>query len=106
MLKPPLIPSSCIEFLFYSLLHASRTGASISSLLLPAALAKCFDRCKFHLFIPIIRSDYMGTFARNNDASLQVRVSVLKKLSMSFHNPSSGAWVTMHPDEVFAAYIF
>jgi hypothetical protein len=82
----------------------STTGASIDSLVLPALLDTFIDRCKFHLFVPIFRSDYVGTFARDDAASLQATVSAIKKLAMSSRNPSSGAWVNLHPDEVFAAY--
>ena len=43
---------------------ASQTaGASIDSLSLPAALNKFLDPYKFHPFLPIFWSDYVGTFA-------------------------------------------
>ena len=63
------------------------------------------DCCKFHLFLSIFRSDYVDTFTCDDAAaSLQATVSVIKKMTMSFCNPFSGTCVTMHPDEVFAAY--
>jgi hypothetical protein len=86
------------------LVTTSPTGASIDSLSLSVSLDKFLDTCKFQLFVPIFRSDYVGTFTRNDAASLQATVAALKKLSMSSRHPTSGAWVTMQPDEVFAAY--
>ena len=83
---------------------ASPTGATVDSISLPISLEKFLDQCKFHLFIPIFRSDYVGTFARDDAASLQATVTALKKLAMSSRHPSSGAWINLHPDEVFAAY--
>ena len=59
----------------------SSTGASINSLLLPALLDKFIDCCKFHLiFLPFFRSDYVGTFARDDAASLQATVSAIKMI--------------------------
>jgi hypothetical protein len=82
----------------------SSTGVTIDSISLSAILDKFLDRCKFHLFLPIFRSDYVGTFARDDAASLQATISALKKITMNSRNSSSGAWVNLHPDEVFAAY--
>jgi hypothetical protein len=85
------------------LVTTSSLGVSVDSLSLPLLLDKFLDRCKFHLFVPIYRSDYVGTVARDDAASLQATIVALKKLSMSSRSPS-GAWINMHPDEVFAAY--
>lgn len=86
-----------------SVTASPNAGALVDSLSLTVLIDKFIDRCKFHLFVPIYRSDYVGTFARDDAASLQATVAALKKLSMSSRSPS-GVWTNMHPDEVFAAY--
>jgi hypothetical protein len=68
------------------------------------ALNKFLDLCKFHLFVPIYRSDYVGTFDRDDAASLHATIQSLKKHAMSSRNPVSGHWVNLTPDELFAAY--
>jgi hypothetical protein len=85
------------------LLTASAAGVSIDSLSLPSSITKFLDRCKFSLFVPIFRSGYVGAFARDDAASLQATVSSIKKIAMSSRHPTSGAWVNMQPEEVFAA---
>jgi hypothetical protein len=63
------------------------------------------DQCKSQVFLPILRSNYIGT-AKNRDdaASLHATVQSLKKYSMSFRNPTSGQWTNRTPDELFAEY--
>jgi hypothetical protein len=58
----------------------SSTGVTIDSISLSVILDKFLDRCKFHLFVPIFRFDYVGTFARDDAASLQATISALKRL--------------------------
>ena len=82
----------------------SSSAVSVDSHSLSVALNKFLDLCKFHLFIPIYRSDYVGTFDRNDAASLHATIQSLKKHAMSSRNPASGHWVNLTPDELFAAY--
>jgi hypothetical protein len=80
------------------------SSVSIDSTSLLSELNKFIDDCKFHLFVPIFRSDYVGSSDRNDLASLHATIQALKKPSMSFRNPVSGHWTNLSPDELFAAY--
>jgi hypothetical protein len=62
------------------------------------------NRCKFELFIPLFRTDYVGTAGHDDTASLYATVQAIKKLSMSYRHPQTGSWVNWTPDELFAAY--
>ena len=82
----------------------SPSGVSIDSTFLRISLNQFIDCCKFHLFIPLFRSDYVGSSNRDDTASLHATIQALKKPAMSYRNPTSGHWVNMSPDELFAAY--
>ena len=74
---------------------------SIDSTSAPTVIHNFIDQCKFQVFLPIYRSDYVSTANRDDAASLHATVQTLKKLSMSFHNPTSGHWINLTPDELF-----
>jgi hypothetical protein len=46
----------------------------------------------------------VGTSDRTDAASLYATVQALKKLSMSYRHPVSGAWINLTPDKLFAEY--
>ena len=78
---------------------------SIDSTSVPRTIIHNFiDQCKFQMFLPIYRSDYVGTANRDDAASLCTTVQTLKKLSMSFRNPNSVHWTNLTPDELFDEY--
>ena len=80
-------------------------GTSGDSFLLPVPLNNFLDSCRFLLVVPIFPLDYVSTFARIEPASLQATIFVLvKKVTMSSPDLISGAWVTLHANEVFAVY--
>jgi hypothetical protein len=83
---------------------STTTGLSIDSLSLLAALNLFLDHCKFQIFLPIFRSDYVGTANHNDAASLHVTVQALKRHAMTSRNPVSGHWINLTPDELYAAY--
>jgi hypothetical protein len=62
------------------------------------------DQCKFQVFLPIYRSDYVGTANHDDAASLHATVQTLKKLSTSFRNPTSGHWTNLTPDKLYYEY--
>jgi hypothetical protein len=62
------------------------------------------DPCKFELFIPPFRTDYVGTVDCDNATSLYATVQAIKKLSMNFRHPQTGSWVNWTPDKLFSAY--
>jgi hypothetical protein len=86
------------------LVTISSNGVSLDSLSLSVSLNKFIDHCKFHLFVPIFRSDYVGTFIRDDAASLHATLQALKKPAMSYRHSTSGHWINLTPDELFAAY--
>ena len=77
---------------------------SIDSASVSTVIHSFIDQCKFQVFLPIFRSDYVGTANRDDAASLHATVQSLKKYSMSFRNPTSGQWTNLTPDELFAEY--
>jgi hypothetical protein len=79
------------------LVTTSSNGVSIDSLSLSVALNQFLDQCKFYLFVPIFRSDYVGTLARDDSASLHATLQALKKSSCR-----GPPW--LGPDELFAVY--
>jgi hypothetical protein len=79
-------------------------SVSIDSSSLLVGLNQFIDQCKFRLFVPIFRSDYVGTLERNDSASLYATLQALKKPSMSYRHPTSGHWINLTPDELCAAY--
>ena len=83
---------------------SSTTSLSVDSLSLQQSLTAFIDQCKFQVFLPIFRSDYVGTADRNDAASLHATVQALKKLSMSYRNPANGHWLNLTPDELYAEY--
>jgi hypothetical protein len=86
------------------LVTPSPAGASVDSTSLLSDLNLFIDGCKFHLFVPIFRSDYVGSSDRDDTASLHATIQALKKPAMSFRNPASGHWINLSPDELYAAY--
>ena len=86
-------------------LTVASTGVpTLDSISAARAITAFVDNCKFRIFIPIFRSDYVGTADRNDAASLHATVQALKKLSMSSRHPTSGSWINLSPDELFAEY--
>jgi hypothetical protein len=79
-------------------------GLLIDSISPPASLNTFLDQCKFRVFIPIFRSDYVGTADRDDAASLHATVQALKKHAMTSRHPVSGHWINLTPDELYAAY--
>ena len=82
----------------------SSNGVSVDSLSLLKTLNQFVDQCKFHLFVPIFRSDYVGTFTRDDSASLHATLQALKRPAMSYRDATSGRWINLTPDELFAVY--
>lgn len=77
---------------------------SIDSASVSKVIHAFINQCKFRIFLPIFRSDYIGTANRDDAASLLATVQSLNKYSMSFRNPTSGQWTNLTPDELFAEY--
>jgi hypothetical protein len=69
-----------------------------------AALNLFLDRCKFQIFLPIFRSNYVGTANLDDAASLHATVQALKRHAMTSRNPVSGHWINLTLDELYAAY--
>jgi hypothetical protein len=86
------------------LVTASNIGASVDTISIRTAMNLFVDQCKFCVFVPIFRCDYVGTADRNDSMSLHATVQSLKKLSMSHRNSASGQWTNLTPDELFAEY--
>ena len=86
------------------LVTPSPHGATVDSTSLLKGLLAFVDCCKFTLFVPIFRCDYVGTADRDDAASLHATIHALKRPSMSYRNPTSGHWINLTPDELFAAY--
>jgi hypothetical protein len=80
------------------------TKSSVDAVSIRKAINLVIDQCKFRAFVPIFRSDYVGTADRNDSLSLHATVQTLKKFNMSTRNPSTGHWTNISPDEVFAEY--
>ena len=79
-------------------LTVASTGVpTLDSISAAHAITAFVDNCKFRIFIPIFRSDYVGTADRNDAASLHATVQALKKLSMSSRHPTSGSWINLSP---------
>ncbi len=76
----------------------------VDSTTLLTQLLAFIDRCKFQLFIPIFRCDYVGTADRDDASSLHATIQALKRPSMAYRHPSSGHWINLTPDELFAEY--
>jgi hypothetical protein len=79
-------------------------AVSVDSTALLVKLLAFIDRCKFQLFVPIFRCDYVGTADRDDAASLHATIQALKRPSMSYRHHSSGQWVNLTPDELFSEY--
>jgi hypothetical protein len=79
-------------------------AVSVDSITLLTQLLSFIDRCKFQLFVPIFRCDYVGTADRDDASSLHATIQALKRPSMAYRNPSSGHWINLTPDELFAEY--
>ena len=62
------------------------------------------DRARFLAFVPIFRTDYVGTSDRNDAMSLSHIIKAIKRLAMATRNPTNGAWTNLSPDELFAEY--
>ena len=77
---------------------------SIDSTSAPTVIHNFIDQCKFQVFLPIYCSDYVGTANRDDTASLHATVQTLKKLSLSFRNPTSDHWTNLTPDELYDEY--
>ena len=75
----------CHTFRFQPPVPLSIVSASVSTV-----IHAFIDQCKFQVFLPIFRSDYVGTANRDDAASLHATVQSLKKYSMPFRNPTSG----------------
>jgi hypothetical protein len=60
------------------LVTPSLSGASVDSISLLANLLMFVNRCKFHLFVPIFRCDYVGTSDRDDAASPHATIQALK----------------------------
>ena len=86
------------------LVTISSSGTSIDSTSLPTKLNRFLDTCKFRLFIPLFRFDYVGSSDRDDSAALHATIQALKKPAMTRRNPVSGAYINMSPDELYAAY--
>jgi hypothetical protein len=85
--------------------HSTATptsGNHTSSIL--ATIRTFVDQAKFLVFVPIFRTDYVGTADRNDAAALSHTIKALKKLAMSSRNPTNGSWANISPDELFAEY--
>jgi hypothetical protein len=86
------------------LLSSSCSNYPVNSLSVRSTINSFADQCKFHLFVPIFRTGYVGTADRNDSASLQATVQALKKLAMSSWHPTPGHWLNITPDNLFANY--
>jgi hypothetical protein len=62
------------------------------------------DQCKFSAFLPIFRTDYVGTVDRNDATSLLATVKSIKELKMARRDPASGKWIHCTPDDLYAQY--
>jgi hypothetical protein len=87
-----------------TLIVASSTSSSVDSNSVRDVITTFANQCKFQLFVPIFWTDYVGTADRNDSASLQATVHALKKLAMSSRHPTSGQWINLTPDDLFAEY--
>ena len=86
------------------LVARSSSGVSVDSTSLTLALLSFVDRCKFHLFVPIFRCDYVGTADRDDATSLHATIKALKRPAMSHRHPSAGHWINLTPDDLFVIY--
>jgi hypothetical protein len=87
------------------LVTSTTAGAvSVDSTTLLTQLLSFIDRCKFQLFVPIFRCDYVGTADRDDASSLHATIQALKRPSMSYRHHSSGHWINLTPNELFAEY--
>jgi hypothetical protein len=72
------------------LVTTTSPGVSVDSLSLLVALNHFINQCKFCLFVPIFRSDYVGTFDQDDCVSLHATLQALMKNGMSYRHPASG----------------
>ncbi len=86
------------------LVTTSTSGVSVDSSVLLLDLLSFVDRCKFHLFVPIFRVDYVGTADRDDAAALHATIQALKRPAMSYRHAITGHWINLTPDELFVMY--
>jgi len=86
------------------LVTSSTSGVSVDSNSILLDLLSFVDRCKFHLFVPIFRVDYVGTADRDDAAALHATIQALKRPAMSYRHAVTGHWVNLTPDELFVLY--
>jgi hypothetical protein len=85
------------------LITNSLSGVSVDSTSVLSTLNRFLDSCKFHLFVPIFCSDYVGSSSYNDTTSLQASIQALKKHAMTRRNPITGNFTNLSPDELYAA---
>jgi hypothetical protein len=85
------------------LVHTSRNHMTINLLTVNTALHKFINQCKFYLFIPLFRADYVGTADCDGASSLSATIESLEKLAMS-SRAALGHWSNLTPYELFAEY--
>jgi hypothetical protein len=82
----------------------SSSGLSLDFASIPVSITAFVDSCKFQLFVPLFRTDYVGHAARDDAASLHATVQAIKKLGMTSRHPQSSHWINLTPDELYAEY--
>jgi hypothetical protein len=80
------------------LVTSSTSGVSVDSSAILLDLLAFVDRCKFHLFVPIFRVDYVGTADRDDAAALHATIQAL------YRHTITGHWVNLTPGELFVLY--
>ncbi len=83
---------------------STNSGLSVDYVSIPLAVTAFVDLCKFQLFVPLFRTDYVGIANRDDAASLHATVQAIKKLHMTSRHPQSSHWVNLTPDELHEAY--
>jgi hypothetical protein len=76
---------------------SSTSGVSVDSSAILLDLLAFVDRCKFHLFVPIFRVDYVGTADRDDAAALHATIQALKRPAMSYRHAITGHWSILPP---------
>jgi hypothetical protein len=79
------------------------SSCTIDSTSVIKVITSFVDQCKFLVFLPLLRTDYVGIADRNNAKALGQIVKAIKLLKMSSCNPG-GTWSNLTPDELFAEY--
>jgi hypothetical protein len=82
----------------------SNSSSVLDTNSIPTAISCFVDQCKFVVFVPIFRTDYVGTADRNDATSLQATVRAIKDLRMSSRDSTTGKWINITPDDLYHQY--